>query len=69
MSLLAAARGLPGTTLQRIGLTLAVLVPAAVLIADLPGLEPPAQRMLAVFSVAVILWVTEAIPLVATAVW
>ena len=68
MSLLAAARGLPGTTLQRIGLTLAVLVPAAVLIADLPGLEPPAQRMLAVFSVAVILWVTEAIPLVATAV-
>lgn len=68
MTVLAAARRLPGTTVQRVGLALAVLVPVAVLFADLPGLDPPAQRMLAVFSVAVILWVTEAIPLVATAV-
>ncbi|OAV76569.1 DASS family sodium-coupled anion symporter [Dietzia sp. 111N12-1] len=68
MTVLAAARRLPGTPLQRVGLILAVLVPATVLVADLPGLEAPAQRMLAVFSVAVILWVTEAIPLVATAV-
>jgi len=62
------ARRLPGTTLQRFGVTLAVLVPLLVLVVDIPGLEPPAQRMLAVFAVAVILWVTEAIPLVATAV-
>ncbi|MCZ4655578.1 MULTISPECIES: SLC13 family permease [Dietzia] len=68
MPVIAAARRLPGTTVQRVGLALAVLVPVAVLFADLPGLDPPAQRMLAVFSVAVILWVTEAIPLVATAV-
>ena len=68
MHLLAATRRLPGTTLQQVGLVLALVVPAAVMFSDLPGLEPPAQRMLAVFSVAVILWVTEAIPLVATAV-
>lgn len=55
MTVLAAARRLPGTTVQRVGLALAVLVPVAVLFADLPGLDPPAQRMLAVFSVAVIL--------------
>ncbi|MFP4310711.1 MAG: SLC13 family permease [Nitriliruptoraceae bacterium] len=39
-----------------------------VLVLDLPGLEPAAQRMLAIFLLAIVLWVTEAIPLVATAV-
>ncbi len=68
MTTLLTLRRLPGTTLQRIGVVLAVVVPVAILLADLPGLEAAPQRMLAVFAVAVILWVTEAIPLVATAV-
>ncbi len=54
--------------LQRAGLVVgfaAFLVP---LLLDVPGLEPAGQRMLAVFLLAIVLWVTEAIPLVATAV-
>lgn len=34
---------------------------------ELPGLEPEAARMLSIFIVAVVFWVTEAIPLFATA--
>lgn len=44
---------------------LAFLVPFVV---PPPGLDGPAQRMLAIFLLAIVLWVTEAIPLVATAV-
>jgi solute carrier family 13 (sodium-dependent dicarboxylate transporter), member 2/3/5 len=33
-----------------------------------PGLEPAGERMLAIFLLAIVLWVTEAVPLVATAV-
>ena len=56
------------TLIQRIGLTLAVLVAPLPLILDVPGLEPVGQRMFAIFLLAIILWVTEAVPLVATAV-
>ncbi|MGA8046262.1 MAG: DASS family sodium-coupled anion symporter [Dermatophilaceae bacterium] len=59
-------RGL--TLLQRIGLALAVLVPPIPLLVDVPDLEPVGERMLAIFLLAIILWVTEAVPLVATAV-
>ena len=54
--------------LQRIGLILAVLVSPIPLLVDVPGLEPVGERMLAIFLLAIILWVTEAVPLVATAV-
>ncbi|MCA1783949.1 MAG: DASS family sodium-coupled anion symporter [Intrasporangiaceae bacterium] len=53
---------------QRVGLVLAVLVPPIPLLVDVPGLEPVGERMLAIFLLAIILWVTEAVPLVATAV-
>ena len=56
---------LPGRT------TLALLVAAAAAVVALlvpaEGLAPPARSMLAVFVVAVVLWVTEAVPLYATA--
>lgn len=35
---------------------------------DIPGLETPGQRMLSIFLLAIVFWVTEAIPLTATAV-
>jgi solute carrier family 13 (sodium-dependent dicarboxylate transporter), member 2/3/5 len=54
--------------LQRIGLVLAAIVFVLPLALDVPGLEPPGERMLAIFLLAIVLWVTEAIPLVATAV-
>jgi solute carrier family 13 (sodium-dependent dicarboxylate transporter), member 2/3/5 len=38
------------------------------LLLDVPGLPPAGERMLAIFLLAIVLWVTEAIPLVATAV-
>lgn len=56
------------TRLQAIGLLVGILTFLGVLVVDLPGLEPAAQRMLAIFLLAIVLWVTEAIPLVATAV-
>ncbi|HZK04813.1 MAG TPA: DASS family sodium-coupled anion symporter [Actinomycetaceae bacterium] len=35
---------------------------------DIPGLEEPGERMLSIFLFAIVFWVTEAIPLFATAV-
>ncbi len=51
---------------RRLGLLLAPLVFIALLVVPL-GLEPAAQRLAAVVALAVILWVSEAIPLAATA--
>ncbi|WP_052667027.1 SLC13 family permease [Nitriliruptor alkaliphilus] len=56
------------TKLQRGGLIAGVLVFLVPLLVDIEGLEPAGQRMLAIFLLAIVLWVTEAIPLVATAV-
>nr|WP_243106830.1 DASS family sodium-coupled anion symporter [Actinomyces lilanjuaniae] len=53
---------------ERIGLVLAVVVFLAPLLVDVPDLDPVGERMLSVFLLAIVLWVTEAIPLVATAV-
>ncbi|MGK2948792.1 MAG: SLC13 family permease [Acidimicrobiales bacterium] len=50
------------------GLALAALWALVPLLVDFDGLSPQGHRMLAVFGVAVVLWVTEAIPLHATAV-
>ncbi|MDO4888566.1 MAG: DASS family sodium-coupled anion symporter [Actinomycetaceae bacterium] len=43
----------------------AFIVPLAV---DIPNLAEPGERMLAIFLLAIIFWITEAIPLTATAV-
>ncbi len=52
---------------QRVGLILAVVAFALPLVFDVPGLAAPGERMLAIFLLAIVLWITEAIPLVATA--
>lgn len=56
------------TTLQRSGLIAGLLAFALPFLVDIDGLEPSGERMLAIFLLAIVLWVTEAIPLVATAV-
>ncbi len=56
------------STLQWAGLGLGVVAFLIPLLVDVPGLEPAGQRMLAIFLLAIVLWITEAIPLVATAV-
>lgn len=56
------------TTLQRVGLLLGAVVFVVPLAVDIDGLTASGQRMLAIFLLAIVLWVTEAIPLVATAV-
>ncbi|MCC5949963.1 MAG: DASS family sodium-coupled anion symporter [Nitriliruptoraceae bacterium] len=57
----------PQTRLQRIGLVVALVVFVWPLVAPPSGMDPLAARMLAIFLAAIVLWVTEAIPLVATA--
>jgi solute carrier family 13 (sodium-dependent dicarboxylate transporter), member 2/3/5 len=51
---------------QSVGLAVGAVVFLATLLIDIPGIEPAAQRMLAIFLLAIVLWITEAIPLVAT---
>ncbi|MCB9570210.1 MAG: DASS family sodium-coupled anion symporter [Myxococcales bacterium] len=53
---------------RRLGLVLAPLVFAGLLAAPL-GLEAPAHRLAAIVALAVVLWVTEAIPLAVTALF
>lgn len=50
-----------------IGLTTAALALAIPWLLDLEGLSEPGHRMLGIFLMAIVLWVTEAIPLYATA--
>ncbi len=50
-----------------IGLVAAVVVTALPWVVTLPGLSPAGHRMLSIFLAAIALWVTEAIPLYATA--
>jgi len=56
------------TKLQRGGLVTGIAAFLVPLAGDVPGLDAPGERMLAIFLLAIVLWVTEAIPLVATAV-
>jgi solute carrier family 13 (sodium-dependent dicarboxylate transporter), member 2/3/5 len=58
----------PLSTLQRAGLVVGALAFVLPLLLDVPGLDPAGERMLAIFLLAIVLWVTEAVPLVATAV-
>ena len=56
------------TRTQLTGLLVGVALFTLVLSIDVPGLAPDGQRMLAIFLLAIVLWVSEAVPLVATAV-
>ena len=56
------------TRLQRGGLVGGAVVFLLPLVFDVPGLDPAGERMLAIFLLAIVFWVTEAIPLVGTAV-
>ncbi|RKT43904.1 SLC13 family permease [Thiocapsa rosea] len=55
------------TPVQRLGLLLGSIAFVVPLLVEIPGLEPAGHRMLAIFLLAILLWVTEAIPLYATA--
>ncbi|OKL55152.1 transporter [Bowdeniella nasicola] len=55
------------TTLQLVGLIVGALAFFLPFFIPIPGLSPEAQRMLSIFLLAIVFWVTEAIPLVATA--
>jgi sodium-dependent dicarboxylate transporter 2/3/5 len=59
--------GEPGARRMRIGLWLGPAAFAATLLAPLPGAGPEAQRMAAVSVLMACWWVTEALPLAATA--
>jgi solute carrier family 13 (sodium-dependent dicarboxylate transporter), member 2/3/5 len=54
--------------LQRAGLVVGAIAFVTPLVVDIGGLDAAGSRMLAIFLLAIVLWVTEAIPLVATAV-
>jgi solute carrier family 13 (sodium-dependent dicarboxylate transporter), member 2/3/5 len=54
--------------LQWSGLGVGVAGFLAIVVVGIPGLDAPGERMLAIFVLAIVLWITEAIPLVATAV-
>ena len=53
--------------MQRLGLLLGSIAFLVPLLVEIPGLAPAGHRMLAIFLLAILLWVTEAIPLYATA--
>lgn len=55
------------TLLQKSGLALGALMFALPLIFDVPGLSADGERMLAIFLLAIVFWVTQPIPLFATA--
>lgn len=56
------------TRLKATGLVLSIMVFLVPLLVDVPDLEPTGERMLAIFLMALVLFVTEAIPLFATGV-
>jgi len=53
---------------QRYGLIAGVVAFVLPFVLDIPGLDEPGERMLAIFLLAIAFWITEALPLVATAV-
>ena len=55
--------------LQIVGQILAIVGFLVPFFIDIPGLSESGERMLSIFIAAIVLWVTEAIPLVATAVF
>lgn len=55
------------TTLRTVGLLVGPSAAIAVYLAHPGGLEPPGRRLLAILALTVVYWMTEAIPLPATA--
>ncbi|RAX22552.1 MULTISPECIES: DASS family sodium-coupled anion symporter [Actinomyces] len=53
---------------QIIGILIGITVFVAPFLVDVPDLDPLGERMLSIFLLAIVFWVSEAIPLVATAV-
>lgn len=53
--------------LQKVGLVCALVAFSVPFVISFPGLSVPGHRLFAVFLLAIVLWVTEAIPLHATA--
>ena len=63
----AAAAAPPRRTATRIGLALAVFAAVATIALPIPaGLTPQATRLAGVFTIAIVLWITEAIPIAVT---
>ena len=59
----------PGlSTLQKVGAVLAVVALLVPILVDVPGLEAPGERMLGIFLMAIVLWLTAPVPLFATAI-
>lgn len=56
------------STVQKAGLVLGVIAFFIPIVLDIPNLDAPGERMLAIFLLAIVFWVTEAVPLTATAV-
>ncbi|MFT0848116.1 SLC13 family permease [Actinomycetaceae bacterium L2_0104] len=54
--------------LQKVGLILGALAFIVPFFIDIPNLDEPGERMLSIFLLAIVFWVTEAVPLTATAV-
>lgn len=55
-------------TKEIVGLVLGAIVFFLPLLVDIPNLGEPGERMLAIFLLAIVFWITEPIPLTATAV-
>lgn len=53
---------------RKIGLILGLIVFTLPLVVDIPNLDEPGERMLAIFLLAIVFWITEPITLSATAV-
>ncbi len=64
----AARRTRPAIDRSQLGLALSAAWVVIALLVPWADLDPAGRRMLAIFGVAVVLWITEAIPLYATAV-
>ncbi len=54
--------------LQKAGLIIGAIAFLIPFFIDVPNLEEPGERMLSIFLLAIVFWVTEAVPLTATAV-
>ena len=55
-------------TKEFVGLILGLMLFALPLMIDIPNLGMPGERMLAIFFIAIVFWITEPIPLTATAI-
>ena len=52
--------------IQRYGLAIGALVFLLPFLLDIPGLDEPGERMLSIFLLAIVFWITEAIEMLAS---